>query len=607
MNLTSLIAKSNEFRTAAAYVSADTWRHRRKQFGILLLLSIAIGLAPYAVRGSEALLLNRLTSVAADNRIGASMGVLIGLIALAYLFQTGVNSGFQFWRKLFWMERRQQFEFRLSEKMTELDIATHEDPSFQDKVTLIREQGASFAVANFLESFIQNFQNFTGVAAASLIVCAVDWRFFLIISIASVPQLYSQLKYGRGLWSIHQDQSPERRQYEEVSRHTRSLTGLRDMHAFQSAGYFLGRQKEMLDRFLSAEQGEERKRFRLMFGAQLLSLLSIVVVLAMLVARVAEGSLQIGTFVFVLSSIIGLEGTMAMALIAVADQTSEARLVAAYCEVMRLQPKIRSAPGAVTLAVTRAPEIEFRNVSFAYPTNPGDLVLRDLSLKVRSGERVALVGINGAGKSTLIKLLRRDYDPTDGAILIDGKDLRELDLESWRRHLSVLSQEFARYNLKAWENIGLGRYAPGWEEPSPIREAARRAEAHRFIEAYRDAYGQQFGQQFGGVDPSGGQWQKLALARTLFRDAFVTVLDEPTAHIDAAAEVEIFSSLQSEAAKEQSVILISHRFATVRQADRICVLRNGSIVENGSHLELVRSGGEYAVLFEKQAAGYRDA
>ena len=605
MNLTTLIAKTGDFRVATAYVLTDTWRNRRKDFGILLLLCVGIGIAPYAVNGSEALLLNQLVKVAELEHVGANIALLVGLIGLAYLVRVSVNQGYQYRNKRFWMERRQQYEFQLSEKLSRLDVATHEDPVFQDKVTLIREQGASYAVANFLEASIRNFQNIAGVAAASIVVCAVDWRFFVVVFFASIPHLYSQVRYGRGMWSIHQDQSPERRQYQEVQRHTRSTTGLRELQVFQSAEYFIRRQKEMLERFLHAELNEERKRFRLFVWAELLTLLSFLVVLSILVVRVADGTLQVGTFVFVLSSLIGLEGTMTSFLVSIADQGAESRLIAAYCEVMRMEPKIRSKPSAVPLALTTAPEIEFRNVTFAYPSKPDEPIIKNLSLTVGSGERIALVGLNGAGKSTLIKLLCRFYDPTDGAILINGIDLRDLDLPCWYRHVALLSQDFAKYRLKAWENIALGRYSPAWEEPVRIRHAAERAQAHLFIESWKDTYAQQIGEEFGGVDLSGGQWQKLALGRTLFRDAFVTILDEPTAHVDAAAEAEIFSRLQSELTRDQSLFLISHRFSTVRQADRIFVLRDGNIVENGSHLELVKSGGEYAKLFEKQAKGYR--
>ncbi len=596
---------SEDFRTATAMVFKDTWQEDRRSFILLLALSVGIGLVPYAVNGSQALLLNHLVPLAAQRKLDAAAIGLVGLAGLAYLMQACLSSAYRYHQKLFWMDSRQRYELQLAEKLTRLDVATHEDPAFQDKITLIREQGSSYAITNFLQSYIRNFQNIAGVITASAVVCAIDWRFFVIILAASLPQFYSELRYGRGLWSIHKSQSPERRKYDEIARHTRSLIGLRELQTFQAAEYFIGRQKELLGRFLETEKAEERKRLAFMFGADMLLLLAGISILFFLVYRVAHGSLQVGTFVFVLGSIIGLEGTMTSFLLAVANQTGESRTVAAFFDIMHLEPKIQNAPRARVLAVTQAPHIEFRNVTFAYPTNPDEPIFRNLSLTIEPGERLALVGVNGAGKSTLIKLLCRFYDPTEGAIYIDGTDLRELDRETWYRHIALLSQDFARYNLQAWENIGLGRFAPGWEELSSIRKAARDAQAHLFIETWQEGYQQQLGQQFGGVDPSGGQWQKLALARVLFRDAFVTILDEPTAHVDPAAELEIFSNLQSELTRKQSLILISHRFSTVRQADKICVLMNGKVAEYGSHLELVKGGGEYAKLFKKQAAGYK--
>lgn len=456
----NILKLSEDFRTATTAVFKDAWQQNRGSFLLMLLLSVSIGFMPYAVNGSQALLLNHLVHVAATRQFDTTAVWLVGIMGGAYLLRVGLTSLYQYRQKLFWMNSRQQYELQFAEKLARLDVATHEDPAFQDKVTLVREEGGSYAMTNFLQSYIRNFQNAAGVITASVIVCAIDWRFFVVILVAALPQLYSEIRYGRGLWSIHQGQSPERRQYDEVARHTRSLTGLRELQTFQTAGYFIGRQKELLKRFLDAEQKEERKRFGLMLGADVLLLGAVVGIMFALVFRVAEGALQVGTFVFVLTSILGLEGTLSSFLVSIADQTSESRAVAAFFDIMRLEPKVRNAPEARILAVTQAPRIEFRNVTFAYPTNLDEPIFRDLSLTIESGERLALVGINGAGKSTLIKLLCRFYDPTEGAIFIDGTDLRELDRETWYRHIALLSQDFARYHLKAWENIASAGLLP---------------------------------------------------------------------------------------------------------------------------------------------------
>ena len=605
MSVLSKITESfGGLRVAVRSVLADAWHHRRAQLITVVLLSAALGLVPYAVNGSQAYLLNQLVVAAKSMRADQWLYLSIALVGAAFFLRAIVAASYQFSRKLSWMDRRQHYDFRLIEKLASLDVATHEDPVFQDELTLLREQGASFAVTNFLDSLVANLQNLTGVIAASVIVGAVDWRYLAIVVAANLPQLYGQLRYGEGLWHIHQSQSPERRMYNEMSRHTGNARGVRELHTFQSGGFFLGRLKGLVTRFLDAEKLEERKRFRFSFMAELCSLLGVLAIISMLVGHVIGGGLQVGTFMLVLTSVFGLEGTLSSFFIQIADQRSESRLVAAYFAIMEREPKIRSKPTARPLAVTKAPEIEFRNVSFAYPSTPDKPVLHNLSLTVHSGERVALVGVNGAGKSTLIKLLCRFYDPTEGAIYIDGVDLRDLDLENWYRHLALLSQDFERYHLEAWENIALGRYDPTLD-PSHVGNAARRSQAHLFIETWRDRYRQQLGQEFGGPDPSGGQWQKIALARTFFRDGFVTILDEPTAHVDAGAEAEIFELLQSELSRSQTLFLISHRFSTVRRADRICVLKDGQVAELGSHLELVSKNGLYADLFEKQAEGYR--
>ena len=242
---------------------------------------------------------------------------------------------------------------------------------------------------------------------------------------------------------------------------------------------------------------------------------------------------------------------------------------------------------------------------FNYPMKPEENILENFSLTIESGERLALVGLNGAGKSTLIKLLCRFYDPVKGAVLINGTDLREINLNDWYSNLALLAQHFDTYQFKAWENIALGRLN-GERNQQKIECSARRAQADSFIERWKNRYDQQIGVEFdGGIDLSGGQRQKLALARTLYRNAFVTILDEPTAHVDADSEQRIFEQLNSELDKTQSLILISHRFSTVRNADRICVIENGRVAELGSHEALLAERGIYAHLFEQQAKGYR--
>jgi ATP-binding cassette subfamily B protein len=247
--------------------------------------------------------------------------------------------------------------------------------------------------------------------------------------------------------------------------------------------------------------------------------------------------------------------------------------------------------------------VEFRNVSFKYPEN-SRLVLDSINFHLHTGERLALIGENGQGKTTIVKLITRLYDPTEGQILLDGIDLREYDLEDLHREIGVIFQDFMRYEMTARENIAVGRV----EERNNLdllKIAARKSLADATIERLPQGYEQMLGRRFEqGVDLSGGEWQKVALARAYLRDAQLLILDEPTAALDARSEFEVFQRF-SELTAGKMALFISHRFSTVRSADRILVLANGKIAEEGTHDQLASLGGRYAEMFEMQASSYR--
>jgi ATP-binding cassette, subfamily B, bacterial len=268
-----------------------------------------------------------------------------------------------------------------------------------------------------------------------------------------------------------------------------------------------------------------------------------------------------------------------------------------------VRPSIASPPDPRPFPQPLRSGIVFENVGFRYPDS-SRWAVRYLSLTLRAGEVVALVGENGAGKTTIVKLLARLYDPTEGRILLDGYDLREYDLTDLRRHLGVIFQDFVRFHFTAGENIGAGQIEAA-DDRSRIHQAAQRSLADRIIQRLPQGYDQPLGKRFReGADLSGGEWQKIAIARAYMRDADVLILDEPTAALDARSEYEVFQRFR-DLSLGKTAILISHRFSTVRMADRILVLEDGHVVESGSHEELVTSGRRYAELFELQASGYR--
>jgi ATP-binding cassette subfamily B protein len=272
-------------------------------------------------------------------------------------------------------------------------------------------------------------------------------------------------------------------------------------------------------------------------------------------------------------------------------------------EFFQMEPTIRSKPDALPAPRPIVRGFEFRNVSFHYPGSDR-LILEGLDFHLRPGERVALIGENGQGKTTIVKLITRLYDPTEGEILLDGVDLREYSLEDLYREIGVIFQDFMRYEMTARENIGVGRIEQ-LQDLDLIRAAARKSMADEVIAKLSGGFEQMLGRRFNeGVDLSGGEWQRLALARAYLRDAQLLVLDEPTAALDARSEAEVFERF-SELTQAKMALFISHRFSTVRMADRIVVLADGRIAEDGDHRQLMALGGRYAELFELQAASYR--
>jgi ATP-binding cassette, subfamily B, bacterial len=270
---------------------------------------------------------------------------------------------------------------------------------------------------------------------------------------------------------------------------------------------------------------------------------------------------------------------------------------------LALEPHIVRRPGARAVPVPIRAGFVFENVGFRYPGSEAWAV-RGLDFTLAPGERLALVGENGAGKTTLVKLLARLYDPSEGRILLDGVDLREYDVESLRRNVGVIFQDFVRYDFLLRENIAVGNIERLEDEPA-IESAAQRSLADSVANRLGGRYAQMLGRRFeGGVDLSGGEWQKVALARAYMREAQLLILDEPTAALDARAEYEVFLRF-SELTRGRMAVLISHRFSTVRMADRILVLQGGELVEQGTHEALLAEGGLYAELFQLQAAGYR--
>jgi ATP-binding cassette subfamily B protein len=376
-----------------------------------------------------------------------------------------------------------------------------------------------------------------------------------------------------------------------------------ELKLFQNTRYFLSIIKELFKNFQQEEKKNEKKKLIYQLVVLCFSQFVIAFALVYFILQVADGNLLIGTLTFVLASIGDLRQALSSLFSNLGRQYQDNLFVVDIFKLLDLKPIIKKSENGIVLDPKKTPEIVFDHVSFSYPGTDKP-VLNDFSLTIASGEKVALVGINGAGKTTFVKLLCRFYDPDQGRILIDGVDLKKIDLESWYFQLGAIFQDYARYHFIVKEAIAMGRTSSTLSIDR-VKKSAIASEADKFIEEWEDQYEQMLGKEFTeGVEPSIGQWQKLALARTFYRKPRVLILDEPTSSIDAEGEAKIFEKL-GQLPKDRTVILISHRFSTVRQADKIVVIEDGKIKEQGTHEELLKLNASYSKLFTLQAKGYQ--
>jgi len=490
---------------------------------------------------------------------------------------------------------------RLMEHAALLDLEDFEDPDLQDKLDRARRQ--TMGRMNLMSQLFGQVQDAITVIsfAAGLLVYA-PWL-IVLLAIALVPAFIGEAHFNALGYSLNFQWTPERRQLEYIRQMGASVETAKEVKIFNLNRFFITRFRELSNRFFAANRRLARRRA--FWGALLAALgtLGYYVAYAYIAWRTVTGDFSIGDLTFLAGSFLRLRQLLEGLLVGFSQVAGQALYLDDLFSFFEIQPEIRSPANAMPMPQPIAKGFAFENVGFRYP-DAERWALRALDFELRAGEVLALVGENGAGKTTLVKLLARLYDPAEGRILLDGRDLREYDLDALRANIGVIFQDFVRYHLTAGENIGVGQI-DAMHDQARIREAARRAMADQVVASLHRGYDQVIGRRFrNGVDLSGGQWQKIAIARAYMRDAQVMILDEPTAALDARSEFEVFKRFK-ELSNNRTAVLISHRFSSVRMADRILVLNEGRLEASGTHEQLLAQGGRYAELFELQAAGYR--
>ena len=482
-----------------------------------------------------------------------------------------------------------------------LDLATYEDPVFYDRLERARVQATDrLGMIQSIGRLVQ--QVITAVSLSVSIIVFSPWLLLLLI-LGVIPAFLGESHFAFLGYATNFRQTPIRRQLDYLRVLGGSREAAKELKLFGLKEFLIERFTRLSDQIYRENIGLARRR--LIAGAflSMIGTAGYYSAYVFIVWRTIHGVLTIGELTFLSGAIVQASGNIQQIFSTLASIADQALFLTDLLAFFEMRPTIFSKPNALPAPRPIVRGFEFRNVSFRYPGS-SRLVLSGLNFQLRPGERVALVGENGQGKTTIVKLMTRLYDPLEGQILLDGIDLREYSLEDLYREIGVIFQDFMRYEMTARENIAVGQIET-LARLEPLQEAARKSMAAPVIERLHFRYEQVLGRRFeGGVDLSGGEWQKVALARAYLRNAQILILDEPTAALDARSEFEVFRRF-SELTTGKTALFISHRFSTVRMADRVVVLENGKIMEDGSHEELANLGGRYAEMFELQAIHYR--
>jgi ATP-binding cassette subfamily B protein len=490
----------------------------------------------------------------------------------------------------------------LHAKSIEIDLEFYENPQYFD--TLHRaQQEAPSRPTRIVNGLVQVGQNSISLLAMAGLLLRFHWGVTVLLFAAVIPGILVRLKYSGNLYLWQRRQTPAERQSWYYHWMLTGDAHAKEIRLFDLGNLFSGRFRELRKRLMREKIEIAKKRSAAELAAQASAIVAIYGSYAFIAFRTVHGVISLGDMVMYTQAFQRGQVFLKQLLTGLAGLYEDNLFLSNFFEFLDLRTKIVSPFHPKPVPQPMKTGIVFDHVGFHYPGGSRK-TLEDISLCIRPGEHVALVGENGAGKTTLIKLLCRLYDPVEGSMTLDGVDLRQFDPTALRREISVVLQDYARYHVTARENIWFGDITLPHEDRQII-DAAMQSGADKVITGLPQGYKTILGKWFEkGEELSIGEWQKVALARAFLRNSQIIVLDEPTSSLDAGAEYEVFQKFR-QLAKGRTAILISHRFSTVRMADRIFVLEGGKIIDSGTHDELVERGGIYARLFESQARNYR--
>jgi ATP-binding cassette subfamily B protein len=489
---------------------------------------------------------------------------------------------------------------RIMRHATTLDLDQFEDSVFYDKLERARQQTVGRSI--LLSQVMSQVQDFISMAFLLTVIIAFDPWLILLLFIAIIPSFLGESYFNSQNYALTRSQTPERRELDYVRYLGASDETAKEVKIFGLSDFIINRFKTLSDKFYADNSKLAVRRSAWGTFFSVLGSIGYYAAYGFIIYQTVTGKTSVGTLTLLAGSFRQLSSLMESMLNRFTTVSQGAIYLNDFLEFFEIKPKISVAVKPLPFPNPIQKGFIFENVGFQYH-NSETWANRHLNFTLHPGEKLALVGENGAGKTTLVKLLARLYDPTEGRVLLDGIDLKEYQIEDLRLNLGIIFQDYLRYQMTFSQNIAVGNISE-IDNKSLIQKAARESLADALAARLPNKYEQWLGRRFNdGIELSGGEWQKVALARAYMKSAQVLILDEPTAALDARAEYEVFQRF-AELTKGKSAVLISHRFSTARLADRILVLDRGTILEAGTHEELILKGGRYAELFQLQAKGY---
>ncbi len=591
--------RKNVWRTIRLYWQID----KASLISYLLLIALQVTSSILTIYfGSR--IIGELTKVFQNQPVSNSYVYL--LLALSTLAVLGERFA---WRWLTFIERKTWIKWYVritvdfNNAVSGLDMEQHHDHDFEKKLQKLQQE-YSYTPQNFANYILQCLHSVVRLVSTLIVVATfAPWLIF-VMAASLIPGFLAEKRFSKLKWNLWGEKGDKPLLAHRTTQYLQDKNKLQETKIFGTRSHLINFLEGLHTDFYNRQLKYLRNTQGRMFAGLTTEVLVAAGVTLWLLQKVLDRTLSLADYSFYSGIILQFGSSLSLIVNSLSFIYDNNEYMKDLYWLFDVKPQMPQPKNPVELSSKTNPTITFENVSFKYP-NSEKLALKNVSFTVKPGDSLAFVGENGAGKTTVIKLLLRFYDPDEGRILVNGTDVRELDLTSYYTHIGVLFQNFNDYPFSVRDNIALGR-VEDFSDNKRVHKASQIANAEPFIKEYPKQYEQVLEVGFkDGIEPSGGQWQRIALARALFRDADILILDEPTAAVDAKSEYEIFKTLEAHS-KHKTTIIISHRFSTVRRAETIYVMRDGEVIEQGPHSQLMKNkDGLYKEMFDKQAEGYR--